>query len=184
MTCHAKDALRCPGVAQVFNLSLAIATLEATGTEGLLAGENGQVFDLVAAGAATVGTVVADERAVAEKKQVGIRIEEGSAGVATEAVDVPAISSLIQSQWVESQGSDYIRVTTVSTRNQSETYLAQRLFLLPKSAHTKRDASVMGFMQTHTEDEGIENAPRRTLCREKPPHQGREGYLECRVSPL
>jgi hypothetical protein len=41
----------------------------------LVAREDSQVFDLVAAGAAAVCTIVADEGAIAEKEQVRIRVE-------------------------------------------------------------------------------------------------------------
>lgn len=42
---------------------------------------------------AAVGAVVADERAIAEEQQVGIRVEQGAARVAAKAVDVPSIPS-------------------------------------------------------------------------------------------
>jgi hypothetical protein len=59
MAIHAKDALRRPRVSQILNLPLAIAALEAIGTKGLVAGQYGEVFDLVPAITAAVGTVVA-----------------------------------------------------------------------------------------------------------------------------
>ena len=36
----------------------------------MVPGEDGEIFDFVATGAATVGAVVADERAVTEEEQV------------------------------------------------------------------------------------------------------------------
>jgi hypothetical protein len=64
---HAKDTLRCAGIAQVLNLALAIPTPEAIGTECLVACQDGQIFDFVAAVVAAVRAVVADQGAVAEK---------------------------------------------------------------------------------------------------------------------
>ena len=61
MTAHAEDALGGAGVAEVLDLALAVATAEACGAEGLVAREDGQVLNLVAAGIAAVGAVVADE---------------------------------------------------------------------------------------------------------------------------
>ena len=72
MTAHAKDALRGARIAQVLDLPLAVATSEAARAEGLVAGEDGQVFDLVSAGIAAVGAVVADEGAIAKEEQVGV----------------------------------------------------------------------------------------------------------------
>ncbi|KFZ11385.1 hypothetical protein V501_04804 [Pseudogymnoascus sp. VKM F-4519 (FW-2642)] len=67
------------------------AAAEAGGAEGLVAGQDGEVLDLVAAGAAAVGAVVADEGAVAEEEQVGVGVEEGVALVAAEAVEMPSV---------------------------------------------------------------------------------------------
>jgi hypothetical protein len=41
---------------------------------------------------AAVGAVVADEGAVSEEQQVGVRVEEGAARVAAEAVDMPSVA--------------------------------------------------------------------------------------------
>jgi len=59
----------------------------------LIAGQDGEVFDFVATGAAAVGAVVADEGTVAEQKEVGIGIKESAAGVAAETVDMPSVAS-------------------------------------------------------------------------------------------
>lgn len=64
MTAHTKDALGCAGILEVLDLSFAVAATETGGTKGLVACENGEVFDLVGADAAGVGAVVADERLV------------------------------------------------------------------------------------------------------------------------
>jgi hypothetical protein len=89
---HAEDSLRGAGIAQILDLALAVSTPEAVGTESLVARQNSQVLDLVPAMVAAVGAVVADERAVAKQEQVCVRVEEGAAGVAAEAVDVPSVA--------------------------------------------------------------------------------------------
>jgi hypothetical protein len=89
---HAKDALRGARIAQILNLPLAVATAEAARAESLVASQDGQVFDLVAACIAAVCTVVADEGAVAEEEQVGVGVEQGAASVTSEAVDVPSVA--------------------------------------------------------------------------------------------
>lgn len=67
MTTHAEDSLGGASISQVLNLSLAIATSETTGAKGLVAGQDGQVLNFVAAGVAAVCAVVANEGAVAEE---------------------------------------------------------------------------------------------------------------------
>jgi hypothetical protein len=89
---HAEDALRCAGIAQVLDLALAVTAPEAVRAEGLVAGQDGQIFDLVAAVVAAVCAVVAYQGAVAEQEQVGVRVEQGAARVAAEAVDVPSVA--------------------------------------------------------------------------------------------
>ena len=58
----------------------------------MIAGKDGEVFDLVSACVAAVCAVVVDERAVAEKEEVCIRVEEGTASVTSEAVDMPSVA--------------------------------------------------------------------------------------------
>ena len=94
---HAEDALRGTGIAQVFDLPLAVAAPEAVCTKGLVASQDGQVLDLVAAVVAAVGAVVAYQRAVAEQQQVRVRVEESAARVAAEAVDVPSVPRCVVS---------------------------------------------------------------------------------------
>lgn len=67
MTLHAEYALRSSGVAKVVNLAFAVPAFETASAEGLVPGQYGKILDLIAACAAAVGTVVADERAVTEK---------------------------------------------------------------------------------------------------------------------
>jgi hypothetical protein len=61
VTAHAKDALRGASVSQVLDFALAISTSEASGTEGLIPRQDGQIFDFVAASAAAICAVIANE---------------------------------------------------------------------------------------------------------------------------
>jgi hypothetical protein len=88
---HAEDTLRRASIAQVLNLALAVPAPEAVGTKGLVACQDSQVLDLVAAVVAAICAVVAYQRAIAEQQEVRIRVEQGAAGVAAEAVDVPSV---------------------------------------------------------------------------------------------
>jgi hypothetical protein len=63
---HAKDAVRRPGIAQILDFPLAVPTPEAGCAKGLVSGQDGQVLNLIIAGAAAVGAVIADEGAIAE----------------------------------------------------------------------------------------------------------------------
>ena len=92
MAAHTEDTLGSARIAQILNLPFAVATAEAARAEGLVASKDGQVFDLVAAGIAAICTVVADEGAVAEEEQVGVRVKQGAAGVTSEAVNVPSVA--------------------------------------------------------------------------------------------
>jgi hypothetical protein len=42
---------------------------------------------------AAIRAIVADQRPVSEEQQVGVRVEERAAGVATEAVNMPSVAS-------------------------------------------------------------------------------------------
>jgi hypothetical protein len=90
---HAKDTLRGSCIAKVLDLALAVPAPETVRTEGLVTGQDGQIFYLIAAVVAAVCAVVAYQRAVAEEQQVRIRVEEGPACITAEAVDVPSVSS-------------------------------------------------------------------------------------------
>ena len=59
MAAHAEDALGCPRISQILDLLLTISTSETRAAEGLIAGENREVLDLVSARIAAVGAVVA-----------------------------------------------------------------------------------------------------------------------------
>lgn len=61
MTTHTKYALRSSCVSEVLDLALAISAPEAGCAECLVAGEDGEVFDLVPARAAAVCAVITDE---------------------------------------------------------------------------------------------------------------------------
>ena len=65
MTVHTEYPLRSAGISKVLNLPLAISTLETIRAEGLIAGENGQILNLVSTATATICAVVADQGAVA-----------------------------------------------------------------------------------------------------------------------
>ena len=97
MTAHAEDALRCSSITEVLDLPLAIATSKAGGTERLVARQDCQVFNLVAASIAAVRAVVAYERAITEQEEVRIGVEERATSVASEAVDVPSVARYVLS---------------------------------------------------------------------------------------
>ena len=61
MTVHAEYPLRCPRIFEVLYFPFAIPTPEAAGAKGLVAGENGEILDLILACAAAVCAVVTDE---------------------------------------------------------------------------------------------------------------------------
>ena len=94
MTVHAKYALRGPSISQILDLPLAIPAFEAIGTKCLISRQDCQILDLITTITTTIGAVVADERAVAEKEEVCVGVKECAAGIAPEAVDVPSVSSL------------------------------------------------------------------------------------------
>jgi hypothetical protein len=93
MTCHAEDALGCPRIAEVLNLSLAVPAAKASGAECLLACEDGQVLNLIVASTTAVCAVVAYQRSVTEQEQVRIGVEEGAASVAAETIEMPSVAS-------------------------------------------------------------------------------------------
>lgn len=93
VTGHTEYALRGSSIAKIVDFPLAIATSETVGTERLISCQYSQILDLVVACAAAVGAIVADERSVAEQKEIGIRIKESAAGIAAETVYMPSISS-------------------------------------------------------------------------------------------
>jgi hypothetical protein len=128
MTGHAEDTLRSAGIAQILNLALAIPAPEAVGTEGLVAGQNGQILDFVTTVVAAICTVVAYQRAVAEQQQVRIRIEEGAARVAAEAVDMPSVSG-------EFKGLAFFEDLSASLARIYDLVLDRRLWVGPGTLH-------------------------------------------------
>jgi hypothetical protein len=58
----------------------------------LVTRQDRKILDLVVARTATVRAIVTNERAIAEKKEVRVGIEEGPASVAPEAVEMPSIA--------------------------------------------------------------------------------------------
>jgi hypothetical protein len=93
MTVHAKDALRRSCIAKVLDLFFAIAAFEAVCAESLVTSQNSQIFNLVSAAATAVGTIVADQRPVAEEEEVRIGVEQSTAGITAKAINMPSISS-------------------------------------------------------------------------------------------
>lgn len=67
MAAHAKYALGSACISKVFDFAFTVATTETCGTKRLLPSKDGQVFNLIAAGAAAVCAVVADERPIAKE---------------------------------------------------------------------------------------------------------------------
>lgn len=65
MTVHTEYALRRSCIAKILDLAFAVAAAETSSTESLVARENSKVLDLIAAGAAAVRAVVANEGPVA-----------------------------------------------------------------------------------------------------------------------
>ena len=92
MALHTEDPLRRPRILQVLNFFFAIPTFEAVRTERLVPCKDSQILNLVGAHTTAVGTIVADEGAIAEKEEVRVRVEYRAAGVASKAVDMPSIS--------------------------------------------------------------------------------------------
>ena len=93
MTVHAKYPVSGPGIAQVFDLSLAVPTAEACCAKGLVSGQDGQVLNLITASTTAVGAVVANKRPISKQKEVCIRVKERVACVTTKAVEMPSVSS-------------------------------------------------------------------------------------------
>lgn len=92
VTFHAEDALRCSCIFEILNLLLAVPAPETGCAESLIAGDDGEILDLVPAGAAAICTIVADKGAVAEEEEVGVRVQEGTTRVAAETVNMPTIA--------------------------------------------------------------------------------------------
>lgn len=61
MTGHTKYALARTGIFEVLDLLLAIATTEAGGTKGLIACQDGEILNLVAARITAICTIVANK---------------------------------------------------------------------------------------------------------------------------
>ena len=95
VTGHTEDALRGAGIAEVLDLAVAAATSEAIGAKGLIAGQDGEILNLLVAGVAAVGAIVADQRSIAQQEQVCVRVQQGAAGVAAKATDMPSIAGCV-----------------------------------------------------------------------------------------
>jgi hypothetical protein len=62
---HAEDSLRSASIAQVLDLPLTIAALEAIGAKRLVSGQYGQILNLVPTTATTICAIIADQGAIA-----------------------------------------------------------------------------------------------------------------------
>lgn len=93
MAAHAEYSLRCTSITQIFDFPFAISTTKTSGTKGLVARKDREVFDLVAARSAAVRAVIANEGAIAEEQKVRIGVEERVARVTSEAVEMPSVPS-------------------------------------------------------------------------------------------
>ena len=91
VTFHAKHSLRRPCVFQILDPLLAIATSEAVFAECSIASENSEVFNLVSTHVATVGAVAANDRPIAQKEEVRVRVKYGPTSIAAKAVCMPSI---------------------------------------------------------------------------------------------
>ena len=105
---HAKDTLRCSCIFEIFDLLFAIPAFEACRTEGLISRQDCEILDLVPACAAAVCTIITYERPVAEEEQVCVRVEEGAARIAAEAVYVPSIASCQRLSISTSQSDHFV----------------------------------------------------------------------------
>ena len=86
MAIHAEYTLRSLSVFEIFDLVLTIPTFEACCAKGLISGKNGEILYLVVTDAAAICAVAADKGVVSEQKEICIRFENDTAGVAAETV--------------------------------------------------------------------------------------------------
>lgn len=95
----------------------------------MIAGQDGQILDLIPTDTATVCTIVTDERSVAEEEEVRIGVEDGVACIATKAVYVPSIA-----RWKPIS----ISVSTSDSHHCCRTYQVRRPFLPQRSVDDRR----------------------------------------------
>lgn len=88
---HAEEALGRAGIAEVLDFQLAQAALEAAQAVGLVAGQYGQVVDLLVALLARIQALRAHQQPVSEHKEIGVTAQRLFALEALEAVDMPAV---------------------------------------------------------------------------------------------
>ena len=67
MAVHTKYTLRGSSIAQVFDLPFAVPASKALCAESLLAGQDGEIFDLVPTRTAAVRAVAADQRTISQE---------------------------------------------------------------------------------------------------------------------
>lgn len=83
MAAHAEDALGRACIPQVLDFPFTIPATKTARTEGLVASQYREVFNLVAACVAAICAIVANQGSVAQEEEVGIGIEERAAGIAS-----------------------------------------------------------------------------------------------------
>lgn len=91
MARHTEETLGRTRIAQVLDLQLTHATLEARQTVRLVASKNGQVVDLLPALLTVVRTRQTHQAAVSEHQEVQVAAERLVALETLEALDVPAV---------------------------------------------------------------------------------------------
>ena len=155
MTFHTKYPLRSSGIFEILNLLLAIPTLEAGRAKGLIAGEYSQILDLITTCAAAIGTIITDERSVAEKEKVCIRVEKCAAGITPEAVYMPSIA-----RW------EMFSIMAMPCNHVVERTKFESLSLLKDLRKTTdRQSWVLSHGGALAEDTGkADDLPRRNLC--------------------
>ena len=66
MANHTKHTLVGLSILQIVDMSLTIATFEASATEGLIASKDGDILDLLLTGGTTISAIIAYKRTVAQ----------------------------------------------------------------------------------------------------------------------
>jgi hypothetical protein len=86
----------------------------------LVASEDSQILNLVSARTTAVCTVIAYEGSIAEQKEVRIGVEQGAAGIASKAIQVPSIARY---KFVSSIELGYWHIHDSSVRRSTATEL-------------------------------------------------------------
>jgi hypothetical protein len=153
----------------------------------LVAGEDSQILDLVAASAAAVCAIIAYEGAIAKEEEVGVGVEERAARVAAEAVEMPPVASCsrevsILERAKGREGSWTLEAAIHVHKNHAQmrtecdvglrelTYLVRTLCPLQESRDGKQRLTQAG----HRPRERRKGKPRHSPCRGRhPPYRWR-----------